>query len=357
MAEQDLDRSEEATPFKREESRQRGIVPKSADLAGWTLLTVGTLALIATADALAAAIAEVTARQLAAAGQVATLNGVGHGVLTASTALAIAAAPLVIAVMVAAVVGSLLQTGPVFSTQALAPDFSRIDPSQGLERLFSRRTLFDAFKLLLKLGALGLALWWALAAVLEVRLALSGGPAERLAAQALGLFTRASLVLLALLAAIAAVDFVFSRREHDRKLRMSRREVKDEHKRREGSPEVKSRRRRFMLELVRRAAALGRVKDSDVVITNPTHIAVALRYRPQHELAPVVMASGGGLLAARIRALAGRHGVPMVRRPELARALYRKARIGDAIPEDAYLGVAAIYRELTGRRAAAEAGR
>jgi flagellar biosynthesis protein FlhB len=131
-----------------------------------------------------------------------------------------------------------------------------------------------------------------------------------------------------------------------KKMRMSRRELKDEIKRRDGDPTVKSKQKQQQRELLKKTRALGRVQDADVIVTNPTHVAVALRYRPGETLAPVVLAKGAGFLSARIRTLAARHRVPIVRVPALARALYSECEIDGMVPADRYAELAPVYREL-----------
>jgi flagellar biosynthetic protein FlhB len=148
---------------------------------------------------------------------------------------------------------------------------------------------------------------------------------------------------------IAILDWLFVRRDFTRKLRMSRRELRDEHKRRDGDPEIKSKQKKLIRDLLRKARAVPKVGEADFVLTNPTHYAVAMQYRPATMRAPIVLAKGAGFLAARIRDVAGRHGVPLVRSPELARALYRDVDVDAPVPEALYGQLAPIYRRMFGR--------
>jgi flagellar biosynthetic protein FlhB len=150
--------------------------------------------------------------------------------------------------------------------------------------------------------------------------------------------------VLIVMAVAAAFDIWYSRKEFARQMRMSKREVKDEYKRREGDPEVRAKRKGVQQELLKKAAALSKVGDADVIVTNPTHYAVALQYRPTSMRAPVVLAMGRGLLAQRIMALARQKGVPVLRRPALARMLHALADINGPIPEVTQTDVARVYR-------------
>jgi flagellar biosynthetic protein FlhB len=257
--------------------------------------------------------------------------------------------PLVIALVVAAVVANVVQTGPVFSISQLKPDFTRLNPAEGAKRLFSLRILWELFKLSLKLGLLG-CVAWALSTSIENR----AQSAAWASPSSMGLLFRATYVqvttwMLALLALVALFDLWFTRREYIRKLRMSRRDLKDEVKRREGDPDIRNKRRRLMAELLKQSRSIRRVADADVVLTNPTHLAIALKYRPKTMRSPVVLSKGSDAVAARMRALAAQHGVPCLRSPELARTLFRECKVDRAIPAHLYKPLAPVYRWLMKR--------
>jgi flagellar biosynthetic protein FlhB len=251
--------------------------------------------------------------------------------------------------MIAAVVANVAQTGPMFSTFPLKPDASRLNPVKGFKKIASMRTLWDTARLLVKLAVLGV-----LACVLATNLwppmlhaavtSPSGLPAMFAMVHA-----RITTWFVVAMGLIAIIDFLYTRREYMGKMRMSRREVRDEHKRNDGDPAVRSRRKRFARELLAQVRALGRVPEADVVITNPTHYAVALRYRTRTMLSPVVVAKGAGWLSGRIRRIAARSHVPIMRTPELTRALFRQCGIDDPIPEDRYTDVGVVYRWVMAR--------
>ena len=329
---------------------------ESIDAVGVVLMAVaGSIVGLTGAD-IASRLADASRRMIAVAGEgisvdaafLARVGDVYAPVLRA-------AVPLGLGLLVAAVVGHLFQTGPLFTLHPLKPDFKRMNPAQAFRRIFSFRTLWELGKLaarMLLLVAVSLPLLWKLGAFAESVVTTSPWRYGHLLGDT---FVSASLYTLVVLAAVAALDLLFARREFTKKMRMSRRELRDEIKRRDGDPAVKSKQRQQIRELLKKTRALGRVRDADVVLTNPTHVAVALRYRPGETLAPVVLAKGADLISARIRLLAGRHGVPVVRSPSLARALYAECEIDGMVPPERYLQLAPVYRALWAARAEAKA--
>lgn len=355
MSQADQDKTEQPTPYKLEEARKRGEVPKSADVTGSMMMIAFASIVALTGAGVAAALATATRRMIELSGNAPALNGAFAGWASAVYApLWQALMPLLLGLLVAAVLGNVLQTGLLFTTHPLKPDFKRMHPMQSIRRIFSMRTLWELGKLLAKVVLLGavcaLFVWKARALAEAVAMTLP----HRLAGMTLSAFIKTSIYVLLVLTLVALVDLLFTRREFLRKMRMSRRELKDEVKRRDGDPTVKSKQKQQIRELLKKAKALGRVHEADVVLTNPTHVAVALRYRPGETLAPLVLAKGAGMFSAQIRKLAARHRVPVMRVPKLARALYRECDIEGMVPEARYAELAPIYRELwaSGRGAA-----
>lgn len=347
MSQGDQDKTEQPTPFRLEEARKRGEVAKSIEVSGVVMMIVFAAIVALTGAGVARAFAVATRRMIAVSGGVSSLDGAFVGWMSNAYApVWQALTPLLLGLLVAAVVGHLLQTGPIFTTHPLKPDFKRMNPMQTIKRIFSMRTLWELGKLVVKFLMLGgvcaLFVWKASALAEAVALSLP----QRVGSLLLSAFAKASVYVLMVLALAALVDLLFVRREYMKKMRMSRRELKDEIKRRDGDPTVKSKQKQQLRELLKKTRALARVQDADVVLTNPTHVAVALRYRPGETLAPVVLAKGAGMLSARIRALAYRHRVPIVRVPALARALNRECEIDDMVPPGLYAELAPVYREL-----------
>lgn len=352
MSEEDEDKTEEATAYKLEQARERGEVARSADLSGAVVLLAFTLAMFATLGWVAEATLQSFSRLFV------WVNGAtrpGPELMQAALDICLpmlrAFALTLFAVMIAAIGIGALQVGLVPSMKPLSPDLKRLNPKQMLKRLFSKRTLWETGKTLVKLLALGLLLWFLL------RGALLGAQADQPRPRTLlelAAFWRSELlwaafgtVAILLLAALA--DLAFVRWEFGNKMRMSRRELRDEHKRRDGDPEIRAKRKRLLQQLLKQAKALGQVNQADVIITNPVHLAVALQYRPQTMNAPIVLAKGAGALAAAIRQRGRRHRIDLQPRPPLARALFRHCDIGEPIPEHLYAEVAEVYRRLRPR--------
>jgi len=337
MADQDLDRNHPATAYKLEQARRKGSVARSQDISSMAMLAVMVVACHVMAAPLMQKWAQLHQRWWSPSAW-ATLDLPHASALLGSVALAAInmLAPLFIAIVLVAVFSHLLQSGPVLSAEPLTPDFNRLNPAEGFKRLFSLKTVYMAGKSLVKLVLLAGVFWWAFEALIGAFLALSWLPAKaqalRLPSMLGSMLTKLWLVLLVL----ALIDLMYTRWEFARQMRMSSREVKDEFKHREGDPRVRRRLRELRLERLKQSRALGQVRSADVVVTNPTRVAVALRYDREREAAPSVLAKGAGSLAAQMRELAYRHGVPVVQNPPLARALYRRTQIGGVVPEEWY---------------------
>lgn len=351
MAQADQDKTEQPTPYRLEEARKRGEVAKSMDVTGGLVMIVFAAIVAVTGGGVASALAASTRRMIELAGNEPALNGAFFSWTSLAYAPVLQAlSPLIIGLVVAGVLGNLLQTGPIFTTHPLKPDFKRLNPVQTVKRIFSMRTLWELGKLLAKslflAGLCVLFVYKARALAEAVAMTLP----QRAGSLVLTAFVKTSVYVLLVLALVALVDLLFTRREYLRKMRMSRRELKDEVKRRDGDPTVKSKQKQQIRELLKKTRALGRVREADVVLTNPTHVAVALKYTPGKMLAPVVLAKGAGMLSRQIRVLAARHGVPIKRIPPLARALYKECAIDGAVPEQRYVELAPVYRELWAAR-------
>jgi flagellar biosynthetic protein FlhB len=270
----------------------------------------------------------------------------GQGMATLAGHLARGAAgilaPLLIALPLAALAASVAQTGMVFSPGALHVDFQRLNPATGWKRVFSLRTLFDGLRACVKLLVLGFAGGAALAGLRTQFAALTALPPATFLQGALSDFVNLGWKMAAALALVAVADMVFTRREFGRRMRMSRRELKDEFRQREGDPRIRGRMRELRRELVQRSRSLRNTRNADVVLTNPTHFAVALQYVHGEMDAPRVVAKGAGQLAAAMREIAARRGIVVVQNPPLARRLFREAALDDYLPESFHAEVARI---------------
>ena len=350
-------KTEKATPKKRQEARQRGQVARSVDANGAIVMLASVLALSAFGPGMYRRIAEATVEilNLIKDPSVVDRKGIGQLFADAGAHTLAGAAPLVIVCVIAGVAANVLQVGFKPSTKALKPDFKKLNPMTGLKNLFSPNSAVEAVKSTLKITAVGAIVAIALFPKLDEMAGLVGMPAEAflpmLASLILQIAQRAALVYLA----IGAADFFWQRHRFEKNLKMDKEEVKQEHKQQELPHEIKGAQRRRAMELAR-ARMMDAVPTADVVVTNPTHFSVALRYDSDNA-APIVVAKGTDHLALRIRRSAADHGVMVVPDPPLARALYASVDIGRQIPEEMFAAVAQllayVYKVAGAQRAAA----
>ena len=335
-------KTEEATPRRLEEARRRGDVAKSMDLASWAslaavagvLLTAGGGLSINLANQLAPFVAHPDAFEL----------GDGGAVRVARRAL-LACLPFMASVFGAAALagagGNLLQTGFLFATEKLAPDISRLSPLKGFERLFGIDGWVNFLKSLLKIGLVGTVAWLALKPHVNDFEKLSEvGPIAMLAV-AYDMLRALFFGVLALLGAGAALDWFWQRQRFTQRMRMSKEEQKEDFRQTEGDPHVKARLRQMRAERSRRRM-MQNVPKATVVVMNPTHYAVALRYESGETAAPLCVAKGLDNVALKIREIAEAANVPVIEDPPLARALYATVEIDETIPREHYEAVAKV---------------
>jgi flagellar biosynthetic protein FlhB len=343
MAEQDADLSEQATPHKLDEARKKGSVAKSSDLTAMALLAALLVNVYAGGwDALRHTL-RLQQKLLVRAGRMDwSVDAVAHWLTGLLVGMLDVLGPLFLSLAVVAVVVNLFQTGPVFSFHPLVPDLTRVSPATGLKRLFSVRTLFDAARSIIKLALLGALLYVLVKAAVPGLVGLTAmepkGYMRVLIALAGALLAKLVLTLLA----IALLDLLYTRWEFGKRMRMSKRDVKDEVKNREGDPRIRSRLRELRKEMLKRSKSMAKVPQADVLITNPTRLAVALSYRHGSSGAPQLVAKGTGELARKMRRLASVHGIPVVQNKALARALFREVDYDAYVPEKLYPQIARI---------------
>ncbi len=356
MAEDDSEKTEAATPRRKQEAREEGRVAKSADLTAALSLLAAVVLLHNFGLQLLAGM-RLTVETMLTSGMAS--NPTRPDDITGSFAyvlrLAVAgAAPLILSITAVALVASVGQVGFVLTSKPLSPDLSRINPLSGFARLFDMRAGVRLVMSVAKLSVLAAVAIWMVLDDLPQILLLSQLETGQLFAAACSLVYALALKLAVFLLILAVLDFGFQRWQHDKDLRMSKQDIKEEMKRMDGDPLVKQRRAR-----VARQLAMQRINQAvpraDVVVTNPTHFAIALQYDGKSMKAPKVLAKGADFMAMRIRQLAMIHGVPLVERKELARALYASVEPGQEVPPQFYSAVAEIlayvYR-LSGRKIA-----
>jgi flagellar biosynthetic protein FlhB len=362
MADDDFgDKQYDATPHRREQAREEGQVVKSQDLGSAALLVAGLLALWYLGNGLVQSFGRVTREHL---GGEAWLQMDVHDFLQRLIALAFdvswSLAPILGLLVLAGVLINLGQVGFLFLPQKLALDWQRINPLTNANRIFSTTSAihlgFGLLKVILVATVAAISLWGERDRILT----LSDQEAGPIATYLFSVAFWTSLKIGAALLILAVFDYGYSYWKHEQDLKMSHQEMREEIKQQSGDPQIASRRRQ-----VQRQLALNRlssvVPTADVIVTNPTELAVALQYDPEKMAAPIVLAKGAGVLAQRIRRLGLENQVPVVERKELARALYANVDVGEAVPAEQYAAVAEVIRyiyqlkgkKLPGQRAAA----
>lgn len=340
---EELDANEPATPFKLEKARERGSIVRSADLT----FTFVMLACAACTYGLGQQVIDRTALLIRRG-----LSFIAHdepnpaAALTYVHALSYTAlttiAPTLFVVWVVALVAAAAQARGVFTAHPLKPDFSRLNPANGFKRLFSARSLYELLRSSARLAAITIVMVIWMRHHLNELLRLGAGSPRSMIQGGLELLGSALLLLAGVIFIFALLEWLLNNWEFMRKMRMSRRELRDEHKEREGDPRIKTRLRQLRLEWLKRARQLAKVRSADVLLTNPTHYAVALEYRHGEMPAPMITARGAGDMAQRMRAEAHRHCVPVVENASLARSLFA---LGDSrvfVPEDHFEPVARV---------------
>jgi flagellar biosynthesis protein FlhB len=360
MAENDSpagERTESPSQKRLDDARKAGRVPRSRDLGTAALVLTGAVGARFLGKGLGDRLAGIMRDGLSF-----DHTQIGDGTLMisrlehAGAQGLLAAAPLLGLLVAAAVLAPLAIGGWTFSTEALIPDFTRLDPVTGFGRVFSLRGLIELSKALARFIVVALVAVIVLHHQFRSFAGLAIEPVESGIGHALSLIGTAFIALGGALAAIAAVDVPLAIWQYNQAMRMSRQELRDEHKETEGSPESRTRVRRVQQQLARRRM-MSKVPKADVVVTNPTHFAVALQYDDKRHRAPVVVAKGADLIALKIREIAEEHQVPIVEAPPLARALHANCDLGDEIPTRLYAAVAKVltyvYQLRASRRGAA----
>lgn len=343
MAEQDQNRNEAATPHKLDEARKKGSVPKSMDANSFMVLVAAVMVMYLWGPSIAndelVIFNNVFSNTYHVSFEVTDLANF----LTNLLALVfVSLTPLFLLLIALSTLANFMQTGPVFSFFPLKPDLDRVNPIAGMKRMFSFKLLIEAFKTVLKFLLIGAVFYSAVSSAVPKFITSFQVNPVAIGTVLFPLIVSVLFKLLLALAAIAAIDLLYSRWDFTRRMRMSRRDITDEHKRREGDPRIKSRLRELQREAVKRARSLGRVKDADVLITNPTHFAVAIKYDREQLDAPLVVAKGAGFLAGRMRSIARRHAVPIVENRLLARSLFHHVDIERPVPIEHFSTVARI---------------
>jgi flagellar biosynthesis protein FlhB len=336
------EKTEAPTPQRLEEAKQRGQVPRSSDLTGAIVLLAGVSALALVGGNLAQALMGIL-RSMLHFGDVHTLSidtllrEAGGSAQTMGLALA----PVLGALVVAAIAANLIQSGPVFSVQPITPSLEKLSPLKGFGRIFSKRALMRFVSSMLKLVTIIWVSFVVISADWDKIVALSGASVQEMATTGGHLVIGLGLKVAAIFVVLALLDFLYQRWQFTQDLRMTKQEVREEMKRMEGDPLIREQRRHIQRQMVMQRMS-AEVPKADAVITNPTHYAIAIRYDADTMAAPKVVAKGADYMAKRIREIAMEHDVPIIEKAPLARALYPAVEVGQEVPLEFYRAVAEV---------------
>lgn len=336
------DKTEQATPKRREEAKKKGKIALSKEIPSVLILAsslmvfyfAGTWMFWSLSDFMRGIYQNIGTMQLDSASAGALLMGVFEQIFFVLL-------PLLIAVILAGISGNLAQIGFLFTGEPMTPKLSKLDPVKGMKKLFSVKALVELFKSLFKISIIGGIAYVMLKGEMDNLPALMQMSVGEILSFISRISFKTGLYTCLVLIILSAFDYAFQRWQHEKELKMSKQEVKDELKQREGDPYVKARIRKLQVETSRRRM-MEAVPDADVIITNPTRLAIALQFNANEMLAPKVTAKGAGFLAERIRKIAKDNNIPLVEHKPLAQTLYKMAEIGDYIPADLYRAVAEI---------------
>lgn len=350
------ERSEEATPKRLDDARRKGQVPRSREMTTMAMLLMASASLSLMGGPMIERLGDVLRLGLSVERKHIFNPWAGIEILVQALIQAFwLLLPFLAIMIVTAIAAAVALGGWNFSTQALAFKADKLDPVSGMKRIFAVRGLMELLKSLAKfilIGSVGAGLLWFFTPQL---IGLGRESVEAGLAHTGSMLSWSFIVLSSSLLLIAAIDIPFQLWDHARKLRMSRQEVKDEHKNTEGKPEVKSKIRSTQREIAQRRM-MSEISTADVVITNPSHFAVALRYDADSMAAPVVVAKGVELVASQIRTVAVANDVPLFEAPPLARALYYSTEINAPVPAGLYLAVAQVLAYVYQLKATRQGG-
>ena len=346
MPDQSRDKTEKATPKRREDARKKGNVARSLDVNSALVLFAGTIVLSLTSDYFFGSIrgmmqdvfSQLPVYEISVA-------SVRFYTVQAMMFLLKLLAPLLLTVLLVSTTANVLQVGFLISGEPLKPDLKKINPVNGLKRLFSIKSTVELVKGLLKISVIGVVVYVTISGAAKEIVTLMDQSITQvvvfLSGAVLKMALRASIALVIL----AALDYCFTRWDYEKNLRMTKLEVKEEIKELEGSPLIKSRIRNVQRETSYKRM-MSEVPKADVIITNPVHCAIALRYVSGEMNAPVVIAKGAKGIAKKIKTSAEGFAIPVVEDPPLARALFKKCELGMETPEELYKGVAEILASV-----------
>lgn len=338
----DSSKTEEPTPKRLDEARKKGQIALSRELNTWLMLLAGTLIIGIMAGPFMTELMMFMRGFIEHAGDLPQAPGGLRETVGASfwKVMGMMAVPMLV-LMFIAFIGPFAQVGPLFAPEVIKMDIGKISPLKGFKRLFSMRSIVEFLKGLAKMGIVGFVGVLILLPFYDKLEHLVGIPIPTMMDEMLALVLRLMAGVLVVLLIVAVMDVLYQRTEHMKKMRMSKQELKDEYKQSEGDPQVKGKLRQLRAEKARQRM-MANVPNSTVVITNPTHYAVALKYEPDTMEAPICVAKGIDAIALRIRDVAKENKVTIYENPPLARTLYSVIEIDETVPQEHYKAVAEV---------------
>jgi len=350
------ERTEAATPRRLKELREKGNVARSVDLSTAAALLTGFAVLQWAGDQGATQIGRLLERSISSLSQGdLTTTQVYNLAAEATLIILTCLAPLLVALPTIGLISGLVQTGPLLSLRVLSPNFDRLNPLSGVKRIVSLRTLVELVKTLAKVGVIGFVVFRMYADLSPQFLSLASTDSNAATFRLVQVAIHFGLVAGLTLFVLAILDFGYQHWENQRSSRMTKDELREEMRQTEGRPETRARVRRAQRKLGSKRM-MQEVPRADVIVTNPTHYAVALSYDRAGIIAPRVVAKGAGVIAQRIKETARRHGIPIVENPPLAQGLYWSVAIGDQIPVNLFQAVAELLAHVYKLRDRAKAG-
>ena len=341
-SESGADKTEDPTEKRKKDSREKGEIARSKELNTLAIMLAGSAGLLIFGGALAQDLMELMRYNFSLSRDV-LLNPDSMGIflLHSGKIALLALQPVLITLLIAALVGPISLGGWLFAAGSLAPKFSRMNPAAGIKRMFSAKALIELLKALAKFFIILIVALLVLKSDIDDLLRIAHEPLELAVIHSLQVVAWSALWMACGLILIAAVDVPVQLWESHQKLLMTKQEVRDEHKDQEGRPEVKQRIRQLQRDMSQRRM-MAAIPDADVIITNPTHYAVALKYDPENGGAPMLLAKGSEFLALKIREIGEKHNILLLESPALARSIYHSTELEQEIPAGLYLAVAQV---------------
>lgn len=341
-SESGAEKSEDPTEKRKQDSRKKGEIARSGELNTLAVVLAGTGGLLMFGGALGQRIMQVMHKNFSLPRELLLDERyMAISLLLSAQMAGDALVPLFFMLLMAAIIGPVSLGGWLFSMEALAPKFSRMNPLSGLKRMFSMKSIVELLKALGKFSIVLLVALFVLARARNELIKFASEPLEMAILHSMQVVGWSALWLACGLIVIAAIDVPFQMWDSKQKLKMTKQEVRDEYKDSEGKPEVKSRIRQLQREMAERRM-MSAIPEADVIITNPTHFAVALKYDTEKGQAPILLAKGGDFLALKIREIGNEHKIMLLESPALARAVYYSTEVEQEIPAGLYLAVAQV---------------